>query len=69
MENFFVDTASCNDTYFYLDIPAKGVSLQIKIESEGVVVDAFPMYDCTGSESLATMCVCDSDWGDEEEES
>ena len=61
MENFFVDTASCNDTYFYLDIPAKGVSLQIKIESEGVVVDAFPMYDCTGSESLATMCVCDSD--------
>ena len=60
-ESFFVDAAACDDTYFYLDIPEKGVSLQIKIEEEGVVVDAFPMNDCSGSNSLATLCVCDSD--------
>lgn len=62
MESFFIDTASCDDTYFYLDIPEKMVSLQIKIEAEGVVVDAFPMHDCTGSGSIGSMCICDSDF-------
>ena len=56
-KGFHIDEESSNDTYLYVDIPAHLVSLQIKIENEGVIVDAFPMYDCTGSESIATMCI------------
>ena len=56
-KGFHIDEASSNDTYLYVDIPAHLVSLQIKIEGEGVVVDAYPMNDCTGSESIATMAV------------
>ena len=54
---FEIDEASSNDTYLYVDIASRGISLQIKIEEEGVVVDAFPMHDCTGSDSLATFAV------------
>ena len=56
-KGFHIDETSSNDTYLYVDIPAHLVSLQIKIEGEGVVVDAYPMNDCTGSESIATMAV------------
>jgi len=56
-EFFDIDEASSNDTYLYVDIASRCISLQIKIEEEGVIVDAFPMHDCTGSDSLATMAV------------
>ena len=54
---FFDICESSNDTYLYVDIASRGISLQIKIEEEGVIVDAFPILDCTGSDSLATMAV------------
>lgn len=54
---FEIDEASSNDTYLYVDIASRCISLQIKIEAEGVIVDAFPMNDCTGSDSLATLAV------------
>ena len=56
-EFFDIDEGSSNDTYLYVDIASRGISLQIKIEEEGVIVDAFPILDCTGSDSLATMAV------------
>lgn len=56
-EGFHIDEASSNNTYLYVDIPSHLISLQIKIETEGVIVDAFPMSDCTGSDSVATMSV------------
>lgn len=65
-EGFHIDEASSNDTYLYVDIPAHLISLQIKIEDEGVVVDAFPMSDCTGNRSIATMAV--ETWAQEDEQ-
>lgn len=56
-KGFHIDEASSNDTYLYVDISQHLISLQIKIEHEGVVVDAYPQSDCTGSDSLSTMCV------------
>jgi len=56
-KNFHIDEASSNDTYLYVDIASRGISLSIKIESEGVIVDAYPFMDSTGSDSLATMGV------------
>lgn len=75
MPKYIVDQASSNDTYLCVDIAAHLISLQIKIEAEGVIVDAFPMHDCTGSDSLATMaceslaeavCRCDEGQGPHE---
>ena len=57
-QNFHIDEASSNDTYLYVDIASRGISLQIKVESEGVIVDAYPFMDSTGlQDPLATMGV------------
>ena len=56
-EIFDIDETSSNEMYLYVDIASRGISLQIKVESEGVIVDAYPFRDSTGSDSLATMAV------------
>ena len=56
-ELFDIGDSSNDTTTLHVDIASRGISLQIKIEEEGVIVDAFPIIDCTGSDSLATMAV------------
>ena len=56
---FHVDEASCDEEYFYVDIASRGVTIQIKIEAEGVIVDAWPLG--VFYEPVATMTVFSGD--------
>jgi len=51
-DTFKVDEANSDDEYFYVDVPSKGITVAIKAEGEGVVVDLYSMQ--VSDESLAS---------------
>lgn len=40
---FRIDELASDSQYLFVDIPSKGITLCVKLDDEGIVVDLFPL--------------------------
>jgi len=52
--SFKIDPTNSDDDYLYVDIPSHCMTVVIKREHEGVVVDVYPLE--VADEPIATLC-------------
>ena len=64
---FTIDYASCDEQYFYVDIPSRNATVVIKVEDEGVVVDVWPL-GCPGEPAATAHALTADLQGDEHDQ-
>jgi hypothetical protein len=50
---FNIDTDSSDEQYLYVDVPSKNLTIAVKLDDEGIVVDVFPLG--VASQPIATL--------------
>lgn len=64
---FVIDTANSDEQYLYVDVPTKSLSVVIKLDDEGIVVDVYPARVADGPAATLSATyeeVEESAWAD-----